>query len=132
MRMTYYVIQGTLAALFAAGLTVGTTTAEAAATPVQFPAGSIHGRGHGFLHRVGGKHDFIFHARLGQHLRVNIVGRGPTRGVVSFPGGGQDGSPGGVVFDGRAPRTGDYRLRVTEDSMAEQWRGPVTVYVTRQ
>ena len=130
MRATHRTLPGTLAALLAAWL--AGTTAAGAAIPIHFPPGSTHGRGHGFLRRVGDQNTFVFRARAGQHLRVNIVGRGPTRGVVSFPGGGQDGSPGGVVYDDRAPRTGRYHVRVTEDSMAEQWRGPVTVYVTRR
>jgi len=51
----------------------------------------------------------------------------PTRGVVYFPGGGSSGQPGGRVFDGALPTTGDYRIRVTESSMGEAWSGRVDV-----
>lgn len=102
-----------------------------AAIPIHFAPGGVHGQGHGFLRNIHDQNIFVFSAHARQHVRVNIVGHGATRGVVSFPGGGQDGSPGGVVYNDRVPRTGLYHLRVTEDSMAQQWRGPVTVFVTR-
>jgi hypothetical protein len=70
---------------------------------------------------------FSVSARAGQQMIVWIVGRGPTRGVVYFPNGQQDGQPGGRVFDGSLPVTGTYRIRVTEDSMAEAWSGRVDV-----
>ena len=66
-------------------------------------------------------------ARPGQNHRP-----GPTRGVVTYPSGQQDGSTGGVVFDTRVNETGRYHLRVTESSMGTAWRGRVIVDVTRR
>lgn len=62
-------------------------------------------------------------------MRVEIRGRGATRGVVIFPSSQQDGGPGGVIFDGILPETGDYRIRITESSMANEWRGSFTVTI---
>ena len=72
---------------------------------------------------------FVLRARAGQHMRVNIKGKGATRGVVIFPSGQQDGGPGGLIFDGEITENGDYRIRVTESSMAEAWRGTFTLKV---
>jgi hypothetical protein len=62
-------------------------------------------------------------------MRATITGKGPTRGVVRFPSGKQDGGPGGVVFDDDLTEMGDYHIRVTESMMAQQWRGPFTLEV---
>ncbi|HEY0323726.1 MAG TPA: hypothetical protein VGC66_22430 [Pyrinomonadaceae bacterium] len=72
---------------------------------------------------------FVLRARSGQHMRVNISGAGPTRGIVIFPSGKQDGQPGGLIFDDTLTETGDYRIRVTESNMAEGWRGSFTLEV---
>lgn len=80
---------------------------------------SIRGR----LNGTSDEDYFVLRAKRGQHMRVEITGDGPTRGVVLFPNGEQEGQPGGVVFDDDLQATGDYRIRVTESSMAEGWRG---------
>jgi hypothetical protein len=77
----------------------------------------------GTLRHIHDEAYFVVRARAGQHMRVTITGEGPTRGVVTFPSGRQDGGPGGLVFDDRLPETGDYRIRVTESSMGEEWKG---------
>jgi hypothetical protein len=77
----------------------------------------------GSLHHIHDEASFILHARSGQRMQVNIIAHGPTHGVVIFPSGRQDGGPGGVIFDDRLTETGDYRIRVTESSMGEEWQG---------
>jgi hypothetical protein len=77
----------------------------------------------GTLHHIYDEAIFVLRARAGQHMKVNIIGKGPTRGVVTFPSGQQDGGPGGIIFDDHLPETGDYRIRVTESSMGEEWEG---------
>ncbi len=62
-------------------------------------------------------------------MRVDIRGRGPTRGVVIFPSGKQDGGPGGVIYDDTIDEEGDYKIRVTESMMAEAWKGKFTVTI---
>ena len=51
------------------------------------------------------------------------------RGIVYFPNRKFAGMPGGRVFDGLLPVSGDYRIRVPESTMAQPWRGHVTVLV---
>ena len=105
------------------------SSAATAQTRIYFARGATRATVRGYL---GGMRDevlYVLRAKAGQHMRVEIRGRGATRGVVMFPSGGQDGGPGGVVFDGILPDTGDYRIRVTESSMAEAWRGNFTLII---
>ena len=90
---------------------------------IYFARGARVARVTGHLKGVGDEAVFVLRAGAGQHMRVEISGRGATRGVVIFPSGKQDGGPGGVVFDDKIDETGDYRIRVTESSMANAWRG---------
>jgi len=71
----------------------------------------------------------VLRAQANQQMRVEIKGRGPTRGVLYFPSGKQDGGPGGIIFDGVIDENGEYRIRVTESSMANSWHGRFTVTV---
>ena len=107
---------------------IGTASA---ATPITFRHGHTHGHAYGRLLGIHNRARFTFHAHTGQHVKVKITGQGPTRGTVTSPGGQQDGSPGGVVFDDTVTQTGRYRLLVTEDTMAEAWHGRVRVDVYR-
>jgi hypothetical protein len=84
----------------------------------------------GSLRHIHDEASFVLRARSGQHMRVNIIADGPTHGVVIFPSGGQDGGPGGVIFDDRLTETGDYRIRVTESSMGEAWQGAFSLQVS--
>jgi hypothetical protein len=77
----------------------------------------------GTLRHIHDEAYFVLRARAGQHMRITITGEGPTRGVITFPSGKQDGGPGGLIFDDHLPETGDYRIRVTESSMGEEWKG---------
>lgn len=113
----------------AALLLLATISTAGASTPITFRHG--HGHAYGNLRGIHDKARFTFHAHAGQHVKVKITGQGPTRGIVTSPGGQQDGSPGGVVFDSAVTQTGRYRLIVTEDSMAQAWRGRVRVDVRR-
>jgi hypothetical protein len=90
---------------------------------IRFKPGATAARVRGTLKGAGDEALFVLRARSGQHMRVNISGAGPTRGVVTFPSGKQDGQPGGLIFDDVLTETGDYLIRVTESSMADAWRG---------
>lgn len=72
---------------------------------------------------------FIVRARAGQSMIVIVEGAGPTRGIVYFPNGRHMGQPGGRIFDGVLPVSGNYRIRVSESLMAQPWRGQVAVLV---
>lgn len=100
-----------------------------AQTRIYFARGATRASARGYLRGVNDQALFVLRAKAGQHMRVEISGRGATRGVVIFPSGNQDGGPGGVVFDDNLNESGDYRIRVTESSMANAWRGSFTVRI---
>ena len=97
--------------------------------PIAFERGAFSGQRSSRLTGITSERWFAVRARAGQTLVVVVDGAGPTRGVVYFPNGQQDGQPGGRVYDGPAPVTGVYRIRVTESLMAEAWSGRITVVV---
>lgn len=106
-------------------------SAQTERTPrrIAFARGATVARATGYLR---GAHDsawFALRLGAGQHIRVDISGRGATRGVLVFPSGKQDGQPGGVIFDDNIDETGDYKIGVTESTMADAWRGSITVTV---
>lgn len=100
-----------------------------AQTRIYFARGATRVTVRGYLRGVGDEANFVLRAKAGQHMRVEIRGRGATRGTVAFPSGDGEGGPGGVVFDGVLPNTGDYRIRVTESSMANAWRGSFSLII---
>src|SRR5947207_5544872 len=102
---------------------VSTVSAQKAPQRIYFARGATVARVTGYLRGINDEGLFVLRAKAGQHMRVEINGRGATRGVVIFPSGKQDGGPGGVVFDDNIDETGDYRIRITESSMADAWRG---------
>ena len=112
-----------------AAIIVVSSSAANSQTRIYFGRGATRATARGYLRGIHDEANFVLRARAGQHMRVDIRGRGPTRGMVSFPSGGGEGSPGGVVFDGTLPDNGDYRIRVTESSMAEAWRGSFTLII---
>lgn len=97
--------------------------------PIRFAPGAYSGQASSTMTGINSVRWFSVRARAGQVMVVVVKGDGPTRGIVYFPNGGYDGQPGGRVFDGPLPASGEYRIRVTESSMAEAWQGRVTVVV---
>jgi len=116
-------------AMIAVALAAATAQTESAPRRIKFARGATVARGTGYLRGVRDEAWFVLRAKSGQHMRIEIRGRGPTRGVVVFPSGKQDGGPGGVIYDGVIDESGDYKIRVTESSMAEAWRGRFTLAV---
>ncbi len=100
-----------------------------AQTRVYFARGATRATVRGYLRGARDEANFVLRAKAGQHMRIEIRGRGATRGMVTFPSGQGDGQPGGVIFDGILPDTGDYGIRVTESTMADPWRGSFTVII---
>ncbi len=94
---------------------------------ITFAAGAYSGQAHAQLTGITSQRWFVVHARAGQTMVVVVEGRGPTRGVVYFPSGKSVGQPGGRVFDGVLPASGDYRIKVTESQMGQAWSGRVDV-----
>jgi hypothetical protein len=120
--------------LFIAGLLIMASVCASAQTArapqrIIFARGATVARGAGYMRHIHDELWFVLRASAGQHMHVEIKGAGATRGVVVFPSGKQDGGPGGVVFDDVIDENGDYKIRVTESTMGEMWRGKVVVIV---
>jgi hypothetical protein len=94
---------------------------------IRFAPGAYSGQGHSHLSGIRSQSWFVVGARAGQTMVVVVKGDGPTRGIVYLPNGRQSGQPGGRVFDGTLPFTGNYRIRVTESAMGQAWSGRVDV-----
>jgi hypothetical protein len=114
--------------LITSGL-VSSVRAQKAPQRVMFARGATVARATGYLRGVNDSALFVLRARAGQHMHVEINGRGSTRGMVIFPSGKQDGQPGGIIFDDNIDESGDYRIRVTESSMGDAWRGSFVLKV---
>ena len=96
---------------------------------ITFHRGAYSGQGTSSLSGLSSSKWFVVRARADQTMIVIVKGAGPTRGIVYFPNGHHEGQPGGRVFDGLLPRTGDYRIRVSESLMGSAWSGRVDVLV---
>jgi hypothetical protein len=100
------------------------------ARKVKLPPPGQSTRVQGTINGVGIKKLFVFHAFSGTKLKVELSGDGPLRGILLYPSGHQDGSPGGVIFDDTLSETGKYHLQVTESSMGDAWKGKFQVELT--
>lgn len=96
---------------------------------ISFAAGAWSGQRSSTLTGITSERWFVVRARADQTMIVVVNGAGPTRGIVTFRNGESDGQPGGRVFDGQVPVSGDVLIQVTESPMAEAWRGRVDVVV---
>lgn len=96
---------------------------------IVFERGAVEASVQGQLATMHDELRFVVRARSGQHMRVWVEADGPVRGIVRSPGGAEDGSPGTEFYDDVLPANGDYRIRITESPMAEEWAGKVTLHV---
>jgi hypothetical protein len=96
---------------------------------ITFRPGAYSGQGTSSLSGLSSSKWFVVRARAGQSMIVIVKGAGPTRGIVYFPNRHHEGQPGGRVFDGLLPATGDYRIKVSESLMGSAWSGRVDVLV---
>jgi hypothetical protein len=98
-------------------------------TRVVFKRGAVQAEAYGTLTTISQELRFVVRARAKQHMRLTVDAPGPTRGFVKFPSGEEVGSPGSDFFDDTLPADGDYRIRINESPMAEEWQGSVTLHV---
>jgi len=103
------------------------TGSRACPIRITFAQGAFSAQAHGQLTGVDSELWFVVDARADQSMVTVVEGAGATRGVVTFPNGQTEGQPGGRVFDGLLPVSGEYRIRVTESPMGEGWSGRVDV-----
>tara|TARA_R110000751_G_C13659193_1_gene468952 strand:- start:279 stop:704 length:426 start_codon:yes stop_codon:yes gene_type:complete len=94
-------------------------------TPLHFSKGAISSVITGKLNPNNDERWYRFDATSEQYTVINITpfaGTSETAnvGVLHMPNGTQDGSKGGIVYQGCLPATGTYRLRIARNLMATE------------
>jgi hypothetical protein len=98
------------------------------AEPLHFATGSYGALANGRATATEPLQPFTFNANAGQTLIITFTGAGPMRGDVQCVGGG-DGPyyGGGDLF--KVPATGECRITVGANPMAQRWTGGFTLAV---
>ena len=103
--------------------------AKSSDTPIHFAKGALTSTITGKLKPNENEHWYKFNASSWQYAVINIAplagkGSGTSEtanvGVLHMPNGSQDGTKGGIIYQGCLPATGEYRLRVARNLMATQ------------
>ena len=107
------------------GVSANSALAKSSDTPIQFAKGAISSTVTGQLKPNEDERWYRFHASSWQYAIINIaplVGTPETAnvGVLHMPNGTQDGTKGGIIYQGCLPATGTYRLRIARNLMATQ------------
>lgn len=114
---TLLILLSTQSSLAYSGLTEKNTG------PIQVKKGQITTRIEGVLTARQTENWYQFTAAKGQYTVINITGKSGIReianvGVLQFPSGAQDGTKGGIIYQGCLPESGTYRLRIARNLMA--------------
>lgn len=101
------------------------TLAKTSDTPIHFAKGAISSVVTGKLNPKEQERWYRFNASAAQYAVINIApltGTPETAnvGVLHMPNGTQDGTKGGIIYQGCLPATGEYRLRIARNLMATQ------------
>ena len=118
-------IQALLLSTALAVITANSAVAKNSDTPIQFAKGAITSTTTGKLSPNEDEHWYHFQAGSSQYAVINILPLAGTAetanvGVLHMPNGKQDGTKGGIIYQGCLPTTGDYRLRIARNLMATQ------------
>lgn len=113
--------------LSASLISVGANSAiaKSSATPIHFAKGAISSTVTGKLKPNENERWYRFDASSWQYAIINIAPLAGTPetanvGVLHMPNGTQDGTKGGIIYQGCLPATGEYRLRIARNLMATQ------------
>ena len=122
--MSAFTVKKLLCSIAIIGI-INICSAQANDTPIRFAKGQISKTITGKLSPKQDEHWYKFNASSWQYAVINIAplaGTGETAnvGVLHLPNGTQDGSKGGIIYQGCLPATGEYRLRVARNLMATQ------------
>ena len=101
---------------------------QANAEQLHFAPGSYGALGNGRATLSEPQQTFTFNAKAGQTLTITFTGAGPMRGQVQCIGGG-DGPYYGGGDSFKVPATGECRISVGANTMAETWTGGFTLAV---
>ena len=117
------------AALISVATLSSIAVAKSSDTPIHFAKGALTSTITGKLKPNENEHWYKFNASSWQYAVINIaplagkgIGTAETAnvGVLHMPNGTQDGTKGGIIYQGCLPATGDYRLRIARNLMATQ------------
>ena len=113
--------------LSAALISVGANSALAKTsdTTIHFAKGAISSVVTGKLNPKEQERLYRFNAAAAQYAIINIAPLAGTSetanvGVLHMPNGTQDGTKGGIIYQGCLPENGEYRLRIARNLMATQ------------
>ena len=113
--------------LSAALISVGANSALAKTsdTTIHFAKGAISSVVTGKLNPKEQERWYRFNAAAAQYAIINIAPLAGTSetanvGVLHMPNGTQDGTKGGIIYQGCLPENGEYRLRIARNLMATQ------------
>ena len=107
------------------GVSANSALAKSSDSPIHFAKGAISSTVTGKLKPNENERWYRFDANSGQYTIINIAPLAGTPetanvGVLHMPNGTQDGSKGGIIYQGCLPTTGKYRLRIARNLMATQ------------
>lgn len=96
-------------------------------TPIQINKGQISTTITGKLNPNQNEHWYQFEATSWQYALINIAPLAGTTetanvGVLHMPDGSQDGTKGGIIYQGCLAQTGQYKLRIARNLMATKGR----------
>ncbi|WP_372843267.1 hypothetical protein [Psychrobacter sp.] len=106
-------------------MSANSALAKTSDTPIHFAKGAISSVVTGQLNPKEEARWYRFNAAAAQYVIINIAPVAGTPetanvGVLYMPNGTQDGTKGGIIYQGCLPATGEYRLRVARNLMATQ------------
>ena len=107
------------------GVSANSALAKSSDTPIHFAKGAISSTVTGKLKPNENERWYRFDASSRQYAIINIAPLAGTPetanvGVLHMPNGTQDGTKGGIIYQGCLPATGEYRLRIARNLMATQ------------
>ena len=107
------------------GVSANSALAKSSDTPIHFAKGAISSTVTGKLKPNENERWYRFDASRWQYAIINIAPLAGTPetanvGVLHMPNGTQDGTKGGIIYQGCLPATGEYRLRIARNLMATQ------------
>lgn len=105
------------------GVSANSTLAKSSDSPIHFAKGAISSTVTGKLKPNENERWYRFDASSRQYAIINIAPLAGTPetanvGVLHMPNGTQDGTKGGIIYQGCLPATGEYRLRIARNLMA--------------
>ena len=107
------------------GVSANSALAKSSDSPIHFSKGAISSTVTGKLKPNENERWYRFDASSRQYAIINIAPLAGTPetanvGVLHMPNGTQDGTKGGIIYQGCLPATGKYRLRIARNLMATQ------------